>query len=556
LKQKLRKILLDTLANLKISDIPSFDLERPKVKTHGELATNVALLLAKKLGKKPQELGQEIMDRLQDSEKLVESVVLAGGGFLNFVLKKNVWQESLRSIVSQGDLWGFSKEGQGKKVLIEFLSANPTGPLHIGNARGAPLGDMLSNLLEAIGYQVTREYYVNDIGGQIDKLGDSILYWIQNAGKPDAPPPEGYQGEYVKKLAERAKKELPQQIQPPVLGRFGIKVLLEEIQKDCQDMGIRFDSWIHEKEILGSQKTEKVIEELKRKNATRLHEGALWFVPEPTHEELSDRESVLERSDGRPTYFANDIAYHVGKYERHFDRIIDLWGSNHHGHVPRLKAAMKVLGHDSEKLEVILYQYVRVKRATDTVKMSKREGNFVTAREVLHEVGKDAFRFFLLMRAPESHLDFDLELAKSHSQENPVYYVQYAHARLASLERKAHEQGLNLEFEVSPPQLVLLDFPEEIELIRRLHEFPEEVSRAAWDLEAHRIPFYLLELAKVFQSYYTKAKDDVRYRILTGDVDTSRAKMYLCQALKQTLSQGLKLMGVSAPEWMQHQESE
>lgn len=552
MKRRLRKILEETAKVF--APLPPFEIERPKVKEHGELSTNLALILAKQIKKKPNEVAEQIAKSLVDPGKLIEKVSVAGAGFLNFVLKKRAWQESLREVAAEGASFGKSKKETGKKAVVEFVSANPTGPVHIGNARGGPLGDAIASLLDATGWEVTREFYVNDVGGQIDKLGKSV-YHALSGRTPDAPSDQiEYQGSYIGELAARAATKLAGKLPEDVteverlLGRFGIDEMFREIRTDCEDIGIRFDSWIHEKTVLAME-TGTILEDLKKNGVTLEKEGALWLATEQ-----EDRESVLVRSDGRPTYFANDIAYHVGKYRRGFDRIVNVWGSNHHGHVPRVKAAVKSLGFDPEKIETVLYQYVRVKRGATAVKMSKRGGNFVTAREVLDEVGRDAFRFFLLMRAPESHLDFDLELAKSQTSDNPVYYVQYAHARLASIERKAHEAGI-------PPasenvDLSLLNLPEEIEMIRMIHEFPEEVERAASRMEPHRIPFYLLELVRAFQSYYTKAKEDSRYRVIGPNVDTSRAKLYLCGALKLTISQGLKLLGISAPDVMIQEKEE
>ena len=549
MKEQLRKILEE--AAKKWDPLPEFDLERPKIKAHGELSTNLAMILARREKLNPQVVAQEIIANLKDPQGIIEDVSVAGGGFLNFVLKKKLWQQSLQQVLLES--FGSSQVGQGKRAVIEFISANPTGPLHIGNARGGPLGDAIASLLQTVGYQVTREYYVNDVGGQINKLGESILYWIREENNPEAKGPEGYQGDYVKELAQEAKKKIWDKIseskdQVQVLGRFGIEGLMKQIRQDCDDMRIHFDVWVHEKEILGSGKTEAVLKEMEKKGVTKKEEGALWFA-DPQNQFLQDRECVLERSDGRPTYFANDIAYHLEKYKKGYDRLINVWGSNHHGHVPRVKAAVQCLGENPEKIETVLYQYVRVKRGKDAVKMSKRGGNFVTAREVLDEVGADALRFFLLMRAPESHLDFDVELAKNHSQENPVYYVQYAHARLASIERKAAEQGIILK-ENSVIRWDLLDLPEELELIRLLQEYPDEILRAAQKLEPHRIVFYLLELTKLFQSYYTKAKENDNYRVISGDVDTTLAKLYLCRALKLILGKGLKILGITAPELM------
>ncbi len=551
MKERLRKIVAAAAGSF--GELPEFDIERPKVKSHGELSTNLAMILARSLKRKPREIADEILARISDPDRMIERTEIAGGGFINFTMRRSVWQESLREIMDS--TFGTSAVGRGQKVLIEFVSANPTGPVHIGNARGGPLGDVMASLLTMTGHEVVREYYVNDVGGQIDKLGESILFYLET---PEGDASQvGYQGDYVRDLAAQAREHLgarlpedrPEAVR--ILGLFGIDRMLDEIRRDCADMGIVFDSWNHEKDLLSSGATEKVLGELRQKNVVLAKEGAQWLATQDDF--LKDRECVLVRSDGRPTYFANDIAYHAGKYERGFDRIINVWGSNHHGHVPRLQSAMKSLGYDPDRMETILYQYVRVKRGSEAVKMSKRGGNFVTAREVLDEVGRDAFRFFLLMRAPESHLDFDLELARRHTAENPVYYVQYAHARLASISRKASEMGFAGGEEQE--NLSLLDLDEEIEMIRLLHEFPEEIQRAALRREPHRIPFYLLELSKVFQSYYTRAREDPRYRVLQADrIDTSRAKLYLCRTLKHVLSLGLTLLGVSAPEEMTSQE--
>lgn len=557
MKDKLRKILDETFQAACqregwLASQAHFEIEAPKVKEHGEYATNIALTLAKGLKLPPLKVAEILLKNLQDPVSLLEKSEIAGPGFINFTFKLSVWHHSLPEIFSSLPSYGRSDWGRGRKVVVEFISANPTGPLHIGNARGGPMGDVIASLLQWTGHEVVREYYVNDVGGQIDKLGESI-FCAQGKGQAG----EGerhYIGEYIRELAIAARDKIGPLTgneidQKRVLGRFGIDFLFDEIKKDCADMGIHFDSYVHEKTLLVSKATDEILKLLKERGATQEKEGALWFVPEGGGKDaLEDRESVLVRSDGRPTYFANDIAYHVDKYRKGYDRLINVWGSNHHGHVPRIQAAMKALGYDPGRIETVLYQYVRVKRGNDLVKMSKRAGNYVTAREVLEEVGRDAFRFFLLMRAAGSHLDFDIELAKSQSQENPVYYVQYAHARLCSIFRKAEEQGLKVP---PQPRLEKLALPEEISLIRLLHQFPEEVSFAAERLEPHRIPFYLLELARAFQAYYSRAKEDPRYRVLGSDIDTSGAKLYLCHILKEIFTQGLKLIGVSAPEVME-----
>ncbi|MBI2083016.1 MAG: arginine--tRNA ligase [Deltaproteobacteria bacterium] len=548
MKKKVRKYLQEALGG----DLPEYQIERSKLKVHGELTTNLAMILAKERKQNPRQLAQEIVSHLSRHADFFEKIEVAGAGFINFTLKKSVWQESLKELATVDWRSLVTRSGEGKKALVEFISGNPTGPLHVGNARGGPLGDVIASLLQAIGYEVTREYYINDIGGQIDHLGAGILYeYLKLFGiDPGSEPPQ-YKGAYVHDLAEKAKEKFarrfidtPREEAISVLGPYGVELVLEWIRSSCEKIGIRFDSWVHEKGILASE-TNKTLQSLEAKKVVQEKEGALWFAPKD--EFLEDREAVLRRSDGRPTYFANDLAYHALKYRRGFDFMVNVWGANHHGHLPRMNAGVSALGFDPEKLHVVFYQTVRLKRGGEIVAMSKREGNLITVEEVVDEVGKDALRFFLLMRAAESHLDFDLDLAKRHTQENPVYYVQYAHARLASIFRKAENQGISM---TADPHLTRLDLPEEIELIRLLHEFPEEVERAANSLEPHRIPFYLLELAKAFQSYYARAKEDKRYWILGTDIDTTRAKLYLGAILKKTLAQGLELIGVSAPEVM------
>lgn len=532
-------------------------IEKASNPSFGDYACNVAMALARELKQKPRAIAETILKNLNDAQKILETSSVDGPGFLNFRIKPQKWIQSLELISQQGNFFGRSEIGAGKKVVVEFVSANPTGPLHIGNARGGPLGDVIASLLQHVGYEVVREFYLNDIGGQIDKLGESILIHYQNLigvgviGEMEI----GYKGDYVEELAQEAFKALgkgiadkPREQAIHELGLFGIDLLTNEIKHDCDDMGIRFDSWIHEKDILESKATDKIISEIKKKKMTLEKEGALWFIP--NDEFIQDRECVLVRSDGRPTYFANDIAYHAEKYRRGYDRLINIWGSNHHGHVPRILAAMQVLGFDPAKLETVLYQYVRVKRGNEAVKMSKRGGNFVIAREVLDEVGRDAFRFLLLMRAPESHLDFDLELAKQQTSDNPVYYVQYAHARISSIFRKAEEEGKKWDFRFKADFAQQLIFPEEVELAKYLLEYPEVLSMAAAQLSPHRIAYYLLDLARLFQHYYDRARADEGYRILVGAPTRVAAKLYFIGCIRQVLRNGLGLLGISAPDRM------
>lgn len=549
------------------------EIERPKQDEHGDFASNVALVLASQVGEKPRPFAEAIRHFFEDPEGFVESVTIAGPGFLNFRLTQAAWQRSLVQV--EAPHFARPNLGAGKKVLIEYVSANPTGPLHVGNARGGPIGDSLARVLTQCGYDVTTEYYVNDVGGQVRRLGHSILHWMKvDVGQTNDLPEEGYFGDYIKELAKKAANEadrdyldLPEEESIDLLSSWGMRQLLEEIRSDCVAMGSSFDRWVYEHEL--RKEVDGIIETLKEKGVTRKHEGALWFVPEvPTseqgerppqstagpprsvaEEQETNRESVLVRQTGEPTYFADDIVCHVKRYREGFDRIINIWGANHHGHVPRIKSAVQALGYDADSIDVVLYQYVRVCRGQEIVKMSKRAGNYVTAREVLEEVGTDAMRFFLLQRAASAHLDFDLELAKKESIENPIYYIQYAHARIASIGRKAEQKGLKApDFEEIDPGL--LHLPEELDLVKFLFEYPETIGKSAKELAPHHIAFYLLELARKFHAYYSRAKEDPRYRVLADDIDRVRAKLYLLRVVKSVLADGLQILNLTAPEEM------
>lgn len=534
------------------------EIERPKQRGHGDYATNAALILAQKVGEKPRFVAEWIRKCLQDPEEIVEKTEVAGPGFLNFKLKTSAWQRSLRDI--EAPHFARPNLGQGERLLIEYVSANPTGPLHIGNARGGPLGDSLARLLAQCGYDVTTEYYVNDIGGQVERLGHSILHWIKvEKGVPSELPEGGYFGPYVQELAREAlahpEKDYLNEAEAEAvsdLARWGLKRLTDEIRSDCEAMGSSFDRWVSEREL--RHDVDDLLRRLIECNAAAEREGALWFIPPSAAEKedastIESRESVLRRQSGEPTYFADDIVCHEKRFRDGFNRIINIWGANHHGHVPRIKAAMEVLGYDAAKVEVILYQYVRVCRGDEVVKMSKRAGDYVTAREVLEEVGPDAMRFFLLQRASSAHLDFDLELAKKESTENPIYYIQYSHARICSIERKGAARGLtDIDFEDIDP--ALLNLPEETEIIQLLFEYPEIVEKAARERAPHHIAFYLLDAARSFHSYYTKAKADDRFRVLSDDIDRSQAKLYLLRVIKSVLADGLQILNLTAPEEM------
>ncbi len=531
---------------------PNFtvSLERSKQADRGDFSSSVALVLAAEKKEKPRPLAEAIQKGFTDPDGFVAAVEIAGPGFLNFRLNEAAWQRALPRIESPH--FARPNLGKGQKVLVEYVSANPTGPLHVGNARGGPIGDCIARILSQCGYEVTTEFYVNDIGGQVRRLGHSILHWMREAaGKASEPPEEGYYGDYVKELASKATTdsgpdylELPEGEAIELLASWGVRQLLEEIRADCEAMGSSFDRWVLEHEL--RDQVEPLLEKLQTQGAAQKKEGALWFI-NPNDPE--DRESVLVRQTGEPTYFADDLVCHRNRYQEGFDRIINVWGSNHHGHVPRIKAALQALGYNPDALDVVLYQYVRVCRGTDVVKMSKRAGDYVTAREVLEEVGPDAMRFFLLQRAASAHLDFDLELAKKENAENPIYYIQYAHARIASVQRMAEQKGIG-EAETNELDLGRLELPEELALIKFLFQYPDEIEIAARELAPHRIAFYLLELARKFHTYYSRAKQDPRYRVLSADIDSSQAKLYLLRVVQSVLADGLQLLNLTAPEQM------
>ncbi|HEY4695001.1 MAG TPA: arginine--tRNA ligase [Candidatus Nanoarchaeia archaeon] len=508
---------------------------------HADYTTNIALRLGK-FGKyhTPIEIANFLVRSLPKSP-LISQVKVAPPGFINFTINQKETIKLLPQILNDIERYGYSEINKGKKARVEFVSANPTGPLHLGNARGGPLGDSLAFVLEASGYEVIREYYNNNIGSQVDIFGNSLIGLIKEElglGKVESNE-KTYQGIFIEELASKLIKEmnLSQQasLEEEKVKARGVEILFEEIIATCRQMGIEFDEIYHESEVQ-KELTLKVIEELKKKGLTKEKEGALWFAP--NDEFLADKEAVLERSDrGRPTYFADDIAYHKIKFENKPDLVVNVLGSNHHGHVPRLLAAIKALGEDVNKYKVILYQYVRLKKGEKIVKMSKRAGNFITADEVLEEVGKDAFRFFLLMHAPNTHMDFDLDLAKETSADNPVYYVQYAHARMNSILKKAPEglPGANLN---------LLSSPQEGALTKKILQFPEVIEEISTSFAVHQLPFYAIKLAELFHSFYET------HKVISEDPEMTQARLTLVQATKITLANCLKLMGVSAPERM------
>jgi len=552
MKRHLRSLLAQALektakgGELKTTDLPPLLLEPPKQREFGDLATNVALLWAKSAGKSPRAIADMILKNLEDPGGTLVKAEVAGPGFLNFSFSPRFCLQRLQE-VEEGREMGLNL-GQGEKVQVEFASVNPTGPLHVGHGRVAVIGDVLARLLEAAGYHVEREYYVNDTGKQIETLGLSIYLRYQELyGKKPEFPEEAYPGEYVREIAAEARNRwaarfLSEEKQKAIefLGRFGGETLLQEIRDDLARFGISFDSYVSERELRERGEVEKTIEFFRSRELIYPEEGALWFRSTQFGD---DKDRTVIKSDGDLTYFASDMAYHRNKIGRGFKRLINVWGADHHGYVPRLKAAIKALGYDPEILQVVLVQMVHLTRGGEPVRMGKRLGEFVSLSEVLEEVGKDAARFFFLIRRADSHLDFDLELAKKESSENPVFYVQYAYARIASIFEQARQRGVG-DFMLRDIEIERLALPEEMDLIKLVIQFPEVIEESVRELEPHRVVFYLLELAGEFHRYYN------RFRVISDDLPLTRARLLLVRNVQKVLSQGLELLGVKAPERM------
>jgi len=523
-------------------------LEIPKLAEHGDFSTNAALQAAGLLRRPPRDVAREILEaiRSEDRRGWFRSLSVAGPGFINLVLSDEAWREALSGALREGDRFGSSRIGKDEKVLVEFVSANPTGPLHVGHGRGAAIGDALSRILRFSGYEVDTEYYVNDVGNQMEKLGMSLYArYLQRCGTEVVFPEDGYRGEYLVEMADKIFGEIGTRdlSTPPeeALPRFRQEAcdrILRGIRDDLETFHVRFDRWFREEGLHRSGAVAEAMEELDRRDQTYREEGAVYFRS-GSHGDEKDR--VLVRGDGRATYFASDLAYHRDKLRRGYDRCIDIWGADHHGYAPRLSAALRGLGEDEGRLEVLLVQFVTLIREGKAVQMSTRSGEFTTLREVLEEVGTDAARFFYLLRSFRSHLDFDLTLAKTRSSENPVYYIQYVHARICSIFREAEARGFPL---AEDPPLDFLDHMDELHLIREVARFPDVVSEAARQREPHRIPFYLLDLAREFHAFYHN------HRFLGENPERTQGRLALAAAVRQVVANGLSLIGVSAPEKM------
>jgi arginyl-tRNA synthetase len=587
LKDQLKKIIDSTLASLisqqrlpeAISSI-EVKLERTKDRSHGDFASNIAMVLAKPTKMNPRQLASLIVEALPAHE-MIDNVEIAGPGFINFTLSAAARQQVVAEVLKNAGQFGLSDYGKGHKVQVEFVSANPTGPLHVGHGRGAAYGSVVSSLLKAVGFDVHREYYVNDAGRQMDILATSVwLRYLEKCGEQFTFPSNGYRGEYVFDIAETLKNQHGEALLHPAAVVFdgvptdepqggdkelhidgltnqakkllgaelyrqlfdlGLNAILDDIRNDLAEFGAEYDEWFSERSLVESGVVEQAIEQLKAANMLYQQDGAWWFK---STEFGDEKDRVVVRDNGQATYFASDVAYHLNKFQRGFEQIIDIWGADHHGYIPRVKAAMSALNQDVSKLNVLLVQFAVLYRGKEKVGMSTRSGEFVTLRELRDEVGKDAARFFYVLRGADQHMDFDLELAKSQSNDNPVYYVQYAHARVCSVFRQLAERQLNWDEQTGLENLSLLTEDHEQALFTMLSRYPEVVELSAITYTPHLLAHFLMDLARDFHTYYNA------HQFMTDDKKVTQARLTLITAVRQVIANGLGLMGVSAPQSM------
>ncbi|MBE0415165.1 MAG: arginine--tRNA ligase [Dehalococcoidia bacterium] len=520
--------------------MPEILLERPQNPEHGDYASTLPLKLARAARMNPLEIAQTLVNLIQ-LPKEIESIAVAPPGFVNFSMKSDWLTAQVEEIITLGEEYGNLDLGKGAKVQVEFVSVNPTGPLHVGHGRGAILGSTLANVLASSGYEVVKEYYINDAGSQMDAFYRSLCARYQQALGRDAPmPSEGYFGDYMIDIADEIVAEEGENFlaAPAELGRIGMAKVIDSIKSDLELLGVSFDVWFSEKSLFENGQYDRAMALLKEKGYTGEKEGAVWFSSTTLGE---DKDNVLVRSDGSPTYFATDIAYHYNKFiERGFSRVINIWGADHQGHVSRMKAVISALGIDPERLQIIISQMVTLRRGDAVLRASKRTGEMITLRELVEEVGPDACRFFFLSRSADSQMDFDLELAKRQSAENPVYYVQYAHARISSILRLAEDRGIDYR----GGDVSLLTSEPELTLIRKMLQLPEVTEMAACDLEPHHLSYYALDMATILHNFYEKC------RVISQDEALTAARLKLVEAAQIVLAKALHLMGMAAPERM------
>lgn len=526
--------------------VPAIHLETPRDKTNGDYATNIAMQLTKIAKMPPRAIAEAILENLDTTNTPIEKVEIAGPGFMNISLRKDYLADVVKAVIEQGTNYGRSQAGADEKIQVEFVSANPTGDLHLGHARGASVGDSLCNVLDFAGYQVAREYYINDAGNQINNLALSLeVRYNEALGKDMEMPEDGYRGQDIIDIANAlvakhgdALLAKTEKERFDFLRAHGLKIELAKLQQDLADFRVNFDSWYSETSLYDGGKIEVALEKLKANGHVFDEEGATWFRSTTFGD---DKDRVLIKNDGSFTYLTPDIAYHEDKISRGYDQLINIWGADHHGYIPRMKAAIQALGYDRDTLEVMVIQMVQLYKDGEKMKMSKRTGKAVTMRELVEEVGLDAVRYFFAMRSGDSHMDFDLDLAVSQSNENPVYYAQYAHARISSILRQAEEQG----FAASTENLNLLQAEKEIDVLKKMGDFPQVVADAAKNRSPHRVATYIQDLAATFHSFYNAEKV-----LDPSNEDMTRARIALITGVRTTIANALRLIGVSAPEKM------
>ncbi len=552
MKTAIKKIIHDALekarqaGELELSPFPEIVVEKPKDETLGDFSTNVAMTLARSERKNPKVIAESVTRYLKNGE--LSQAEIAGPGFINIKMSQEFFLERLRNAVSQGEDFGRSDFGQGTKVLIEFVSANPTGPLHVGHGRGAAVGDALARILKKAGYDLSAEYYINDVGNQMNLLGRSTwLRYRELLGEAIEFPEDHYRGEYIKdivgEIVDQEGKEFlnkPEEECIPFFRKFAKDNILKGIEKDLSEFRVTFDNWFSEQSLYEDKSIEKAVDWLDGEGHVYEKDGAVWLKSSAFDD---DKDRVIVKQTGERTYFCSDIAYHQNKINRGFKKLINLMGADHHGYVPRMAAVLEAMGYDKNIFKILLVQFVSLLRTGEKVSMSTRSGEFETLADVVKEVGVDAARYYFLMRSSDTHLDFDLELAKKETPDNPVFYIQYAHARICSIFRTAEEKGVawnrSADVDLSP-----LVEEEEFAIIRAILAFPEVVEKSARALEVHRISHYLHDLVSRFHGYYS------RHRVISDDKSLTLARLFLLDALRTTIRNGFELMGISSPEKM------
>jgi len=551
---QIKELLVDSIKkNIKqnkfqITDIPEPILLATKNKSHGDIATNIALQLSRIVKINPMDIAHFIINNIDVKNNIIEKVEIAKPGFINIWFKSNWLYQIVKEIQDKGKDYGKIDMGKGKRIQVEFVSVNPTGPLHVGHGKCAVVGDALSSILKAAGFSVEKEYYINDQGKQIDILGNSVQVRYENLlGENRKFPSDGYKGKYITDIAKEIInqygdrfKGIDDQETLEFFKEFTLKKISAEIKKDLENFGVNFDVWFSEKSLYKKGRLQEVLTILDQRGFIYKEKGAVWVKTTAFNDE---KDRVVIRENGIPTYFASDIAYHQDKYQRGFDKVIDVWGADHHGYIDRMKAAMKALGYPPDFFDVLIVQFVTLIKEGREVGMSTRGGEFITLKDLINEVGKDVARYFFLMRSYDSHTEFDLDIAKSQSMENPVYYIQYAHARICSIIKKAELAGIKLNG-LDNINLQLLNTEEELKLIKKMSSLKDVIRKSAVTWKPHLLTTYLYDLASVFHKYYTV------YRIIVEDEELSKSRLILINCTRIVLLNALNLLGISAPESM------